>query len=627
VVVAQDTGKLNKIEKLKAEKDGLAVKAELETLAAMGWENVPEGDREVRLKWLGLFFRPVTPGLFMLRLRVPGGILTATQMQTLAAIVERCGEHGSADITTRQNLQLRGIRLEDFPGIFRQLREVGMTCVQSGMDNVRNLTASPMAGLDADELYDTRPLLQELQDALTNGGEGNPEFSNLPRKFNIAIDGSRENSVHAEINDIAYVPAFRDGVFGFNVLVGGFFSGTRVAAAVPLDAWVLPAQVIELSLTILRVYRDNGARASRQKARLMWLLDDWGVPKFREAVAALLTFPLLPAALEDEYRWERRDFIGVFPQKQSGWHCVGLHVPAGRLTAEDMYGLARIAQVYGSGELRLTVEQNVLVPNVPGDRLEILPQEPLLQKFSWNPPPLQRGVVSCTGAKYCGFALIETKARAVAIAAELDRTIAVPKPVRMHWTGCPNSCGQPQVADIGLMGAKARKDGKVVEGVNIYLGGQVGPNAHLGECVAKAVPCDDLIPILQDLLVRCFGGQPKPGVVLTPPALVVMPPTPHQPTVAEPEAPVPARKVIFGRSGKEVLWEGRLSLLELAEKAGLEAPSDCRSGNCGTCKQRLTAGQVTYFQEPNALREEEQAAGFVLTCSSHPATPTVQLDW
>ncbi|MGA1625248.1 MAG: ferredoxin--nitrite reductase, partial [Prochlorothrix sp.] len=199
------TAKLNKFEQSKAEKDGLAVKPDLEHFAQIGWEAMDAIDRDMRLKWLGVFFRPVTPGRFMLRLRTPSGLTDSQKLRTLGEILQSYGEDGSADITTRQNLQLRGIRLEDIPQIFRRLDAVGITSIQSGMDNVRNITASPVAGLEADELLDTRELVQKVQDMITNHGEGNPEFTNLPRKFNIALEGSRDTSVHAEINDIAFV--------------------------------------------------------------------------------------------------------------------------------------------------------------------------------------------------------------------------------------------------------------------------------------------------------------------------------------------------------------------------------------------------------------------------------------
>lgn len=500
----------NKFEKFKLEKDGLAVKDEIEYFAQIGWEAMDKTDLEHRLKWLGIFYRPVTPGKFMMRLRTPHGILNSAQMQVLAEIVDRYGDDGNADITTRQNIQMRGIRLEDVPDILRRLKAAGLTSIQSGMDNVRNITGSPGAGLDAEELIDTRELVQQVQDMITNYGEGNPEFTNLPRKFNIAIEGGRDNSVHAEINDIAFVPAYKDDKLGFNVLVGGFFSAKRCEAAIPLNVWVNPDQeVVALCRAILEVYRDNGPRSNRQKSRLMWLIDEWGIEKFRVSLEEHLGYPLTPAADKDAMDWEKRDHLGVYPQRQAGLNYVGLHIPVGRLFAADMFDLARIAEVYGQGEIRLTVEQNVIIPHVPTENLEALLGEPLLSKFTTSPPPLQRALVSCTGAQFCNFALVETKNRAVALAKELDAILSLPRPVRIHWTGCPNSCGQPQVADIGLMGTKTRKNGQTVEGVDIYMGGKVGRDAHLGTCVQKGIPCEDLSSVLQQILIEQFGAVPK----------------------------------------------------------------------------------------------------------------------
>jgi ferredoxin-nitrite reductase len=520
----------NKFEKFKAEKDGLAVKAEIEKFASLGWEAMDETDRDHRLKWLGVFFRPVTPGKFMMRLRMPNGILSCDQMRVLAEVVQRYGDDGCADITTRQNIQLRGIRIEDLPNIFEKFHAVGLTSVQSGMDNVRNITGDPVAGLDADELFDTRELVQQIQDMITNKGEGNPEFTNLPRKFNIAITGGRDNSVHAEINDLAFVPAFLEEGgsggqgegetepssrrFGFNVLVGGFFSAKRCEAAIPLNAWVSPEEVVSLCRAVLEVFRDCGLRANRQKSRLMWLIDEWGLEKFRAEVEKRWGKSLLSAAVQDEIDWEKRDHIGVYKQKQPGLNYVGLHVPVGRLFAEDMFEIARLAEVYGSGEIRLSVEQNVIIPNIPDTRLAPFLTEPLLNRFKINPEPLTRALVSCTGAQFCNFALIETKNRALAMIKALETEVELTRPVRIHWTGCPNSCGQPQVADIGLMGTKARKNGKPVEGVDIYMGGKVGKEAHLGTCVTKGIPCEDLQPVLREMLIEHFGARLREAVTV-----------------------------------------------------------------------------------------------------------------
>jgi ferredoxin-nitrite reductase len=507
--------KLNKIEKLKAQKHGLSVKDELEKFAQLGWEAIDKTDLEMRLKWLGVFFRPVTPGKFMLRLRLPNGIVSSEQMEVLAAIVQSYGDDGSADITTRQNLQLRGVRLEDLPDIFTKFDQVGLTSIQSGMDNVRNLTGSPVAGIDANELIDTREILQKLQDMITDRGQGNYKFSDLPRKFNIAVEGARDNSIHAEINDLAFLPAFKDGVLGFNVVVGGYLSAQRCAESLPMNVWVTAEgdEVIELSRAILTVYTDNGLevglRENRAKARLMWLIDRWGMEKFRTEVEKEFGKPLATAAPHDEITEDKKDHLGIHGQKQEGFSYVGLHIPMGRLDGLSMFELARLAKVYGQGEIRLTVEQNAIIPHIANDRLEMFLQEPLLNKFKIAPTPLTRSVISCTGAKYCSFALIETKSRALKMAEELDQELNIPSRVRIHWTGCPNSCGQAQAADIGLIGTKVSKDGKTVEGVTIYTGGKVGKGARLGTLLNKGIACEDLKPVLTEILINDFGATFK----------------------------------------------------------------------------------------------------------------------
>ncbi len=516
-------------------------------------------------------------------MRIPSGVLTSAQMRVLADTVHQCGEHGVADITTRQNIQMRGITIESVPDMFARFRAVGLTSVQSGMDNVRNITGSPVAGIDANELYDTRELAQQVQDLLTNQGAGNPDFTNLPRKFNIAIGGCRDNSTHAEINDLAFVPAFREVAvvlsqqsapvaplpaqfqvaamfrqkepawktdapagfwhiwqqnhpsdaapveaktetkFGFNVLVGGFFSSKRCEPAIPLNVWVAPEDVVAFCRALMVVFRDNGLREQRPKSRLMYLIDAWGIEKFRAAVEQEFGSPLLTAAPKDEIEWEKRDHIGIHPQKQAGFNYVGLQIPVGRMYAHQMYTLADLADRYGNGELRLTVEQNVIVPFVPDDKLASFQQEPILADFPISPTPLVRGLVSCTGSQFCPVAIIETKNRSLALIRQLDAQYHVPQTVRLHWSGCPNSCGQPQVGDIGFIGCKARKNGKVVDGVDIYMGGTVGKDAKLGTCVMEKIPCEDLPQVVGQILVEKFGATSKlDGISQDTPSNLVM---------------------------------------------------------------------------------------------------------
>lgn len=239
-----------------------------------------------------------------------------------------------------------------------------------------------------------------------------------------------------------------------------------------------------------------------------------GIEGFRaEVVKRMPEKEMERASSEDlvQREWERRDYLGVHPQKQEGYSFVGLHIPVGRVQANDMDELARLADEYGSGELRLTVEQNIIIPNIENSKLEALLKEPLLKdRFSPEPSLLMKGLVACTGNQFCGQAIIETKARALKVTEEVERQVAVTRPVRMHWTGCPNSCGQVQVADIGFMGCMTRnKNGKAVEGVDVYLGGRIGSDSHLGDLYKKGVPCEDLVPVVVDILVNQFGAVPR----------------------------------------------------------------------------------------------------------------------
>ncbi|MEY2856052.1 MAG: hypothetical protein RLZZ74_361 [Cyanobacteriota bacterium] len=620
---ADPTIKLNKVEKVKAAKDGLDVKNELAYFASIGWEAVDKIDLETRLKWLGIFYRPVTPGKFMLRMRLPNGVINSEQMRVLARAIERYGEEGTADITTRQSIQLRGIHLEDMPEIFTQFKTVGLTSIQSGMDNVRNLTGSPVAGIDPDELIDTREMNQLVQDMITNNGEGNYVFSNLPRKFNIAIEGARDNSIHAELNDLAFIPAYRDGVLGFNILVGGYLSAQRCAESIPLGVWV-PAtneEVVDLARAVLTVYTENGAtaglRASRPKSRLMWLIDTWGSEKFRKSLEQELGKTLADAAPTDEITQDKKDHLGVHAQKQPGYNYIGLHVPIGRFTAEPMFELARLAEVYGNGEIRLTVEQNVIIPHVADENVETFLSEPLLKEFSINPSTLTRSVISCTGARYCNFAVIETKERALQLAQELDRELDIPQRVRLHWTGCPNSCGQPQAGDIGLMGTKVRQDGKAVEGAKIYAGGKVGQGAELGAIVNQGVAVDDLKGTLRSLLIEKFNAKLKDGVVIEEPqAAVATPKTDSSSSVNS-----LGTKVFFANSWKESSCIESEYILDAAEKVAIAIDSSCRAGTCGTCTAKVLKGEVTYDADYDALGGLEP--GEILACCAKPVSSII----
>ncbi len=520
---------LSKVEQAKADLCGLELAPRLDELGRQGWETLDEATLTIRLKWLGIFFRPVTPGRFMVRLRLPNGVISAEQLAVLAEAVDRCGQHGSADITTRQNIQLRGLLLEDMAPLMAELERVGLTSRQSGHDNPRNVTGNPLAGIDPEEIIDTRPLVDAIQAALL--GPSGPR--NLPRKFNVAVGGAPDSFLLH--NDLAFLPAHHNGELGFTVMVGGFFSAQRNELAIPLGLWLPADQLPSFTLAVLRHFERTGNRQQRNKSRLMYLIDQLGLEAYRQAVLDTWTELVVevvaqpksdhagdPAAAiphDGSHLVNRapRDGLGVQAQKQAGLHWVGLHVPMGRLDAETMAELARLARTHGSGELRLTEAQNALIVNVTAAGVEALLAEPLLQRFRPDPSPLQAEAVSCTGNAYCSFALIPTKGTAQMVLEELEQRVELPHAVRMHWTGCPNACGQPYMGQIGLMGAKARKDGQMVEAVKIFLGGSMDAEPKLAELHDKGVPLSDLADVLELLLVERFGARRRhPAAGATP---------------------------------------------------------------------------------------------------------------
>ncbi|KAJ4962935.1 hypothetical protein NE237_022874 [Protea cynaroides] len=513
---------INPQEKMKLQKEPMKLFMEggINELSQIPLDDIEKSklskdDIDGRLKWLGLFHRRKHQyGRFMMRLKLPNGVTTSEQTRYLSSVIRRYGKEGCADVTTRQNWQIRGVELPHVPEIFHGLAQVDLTSLQSGMDNVRNPVGNPLAGIDAHEIVDTQPYTYLLSQFITGNSHGNPAVTNLPRKWNVCVVGSHDLFEHPHINDLAYMPAIKDGCFGFNLLVGGFFSPKRCAEAVPLDAWVAAEDVIPVCKAILEAYRDLGSRGNRQKTRMMWLIDELGIEAFRSEVVKRLPGQELERATEQELvqkQWERRDLLGVHPQKQEGFSFVGLHVPVGRLQANDMDELARLADEYGSSELRLTVEQNIIMPNVENSKLETLLKEPLLrERLLPEPPILMKGLVACTGNQFCGQAIIETKARALKVTEEVQRQVSVSRPVRMHWTGCPNSCAQVQVADIGFMGCKTRdEEGKICEGVDVYVGGKIGSDSHLGDLYKKGVPCKDVAPLVVDILINQFGAVPR----------------------------------------------------------------------------------------------------------------------
>ena len=479
----------NRIEVLKSARDGLDVLPDLYRYAVEGVDAIPADDFE-RLKWYGLFHRKATPGYFMLRMRIPNGVLTSEQITAIGEIANRCGR-GTADITTRQNIQLRWITIEDAPWVLQRLAAAGLNSQQSGMDNVRNVVGCPLAGLDADELIDARTLAERLQQAIVGG----KRFSNLPRKFNLSITGCREDCAHAQTHDLSFAPATRyeagQEIAGFNVLVGGALGGQQPELARPLDVLVEPEGVVPVALAILEVFRDHGPREQRKRTRLKVLLGEWGIERFRAAVEERAGVPLERAA-ESATRKHGGDHIGISSQAQPGRSVVGCLVPVGRVSGDDLIEFGRLAAAYGTAELRLTVQQNVLIPNVPDERLGALLAEPLLETYSPKPSPWVRSVVTCTGNDYCHFSLIDTKAEALKLASALEERYEIDEPVRIQMSGCPHACGQHRASEIGLLGDRKRVDGEVLDAADVFAGGCLGDDARLGERTAEGVLTPDL---------------------------------------------------------------------------------------------------------------------------------------
>ncbi len=487
----------NPIEEYKQTKHGnpLLIREDLSGLINDGWEALSPGDKEL-LKWIGVFFRKPTPGKFMMRIRMPNGFATSTQLAAIADLSKRLG-NGAVDITTRQQIELRGYTLETVPEIFERLRGVDLRTLQTGQDNVRNINGCALAGLTPTELLDASPLVFALDRTIV-GSDGNPEFANLPRKFNMTITGCAENCTHNESQDVALVPAtkFIHGTLysGFHLLVGGKMGSGGFTIASNLDWFVEPDQAHDVVIEIIKLFRDEGARGARTQCRLAFLLEEWGLDRFRQELVQRLEWQPAPAG-KDARSDGHNDHFGVRRQKQPGLYSVGLRVSVGRISHESLAELGRLADVYGNGSIRLTTGQNAILVNIPEERLDALLGEPLLRELTPEPSRFFRGLVACTGTDYCNLAQIDTKARAVQISKALEERLGADgKPITIHWSGCPAGCGNHQAADIGLRGMKVNVENRSVDAVAIYVGGRTGPQARAGTQIMDIVPCDEALP-------------------------------------------------------------------------------------------------------------------------------------
>ncbi|MGH9071536.1 MAG: nitrite/sulfite reductase, partial [Acidimicrobiales bacterium] len=391
----------------------------------------------------------------------------------------------------------------------RRLEHVGITTLQACGDSARNVLCCPVAGIDADEAFDALPVAQAISDFFT----GNREYANLPRKFKISATGCLDDCAQAEINDVGLRPA-RDhhGELGFNVVVGGGLSdGPRLAS--DIDVFVGLDQAVELTRAIAQTWGELGNRENRGQSRMRYLVQELGPERFREELAVRCSFALTLAGTSLTRRY-RGDHVGVHRQRQAGLSYVGLNVTVGRIQGTALMEAARLAETYGDGGIRLATDQNLIVTGVGDAALPDLLAEPLLRVHSPNPGPFERGAVACTGTEYCRFAIVETKQRMASWARELDRSFPPLGGdrgiVRIHLSGCSASCAQPQIADIGLRGDIADKDGRMVEALDIGLGGSLGTDAAFIDWVEGAKPADEVPGSLTRLLVA-YQAQANPG--------------------------------------------------------------------------------------------------------------------
>ncbi|MCH0541531.1 nitrite/sulfite reductase [Streptomyces sp. MUM 203J] len=488
---------LNGNEQFKKDDDGLNVRTRIETVySKAGFDSIDPNDLRGRMRWWGLYTqrRPGIDGgktailepeelddeYFMLRVRIDGGRLTTRQLRVIGEISEEFAR-GTADITDRQNIQYHWIRIEDVPEIWRRLEEVGLSTTEACGDTPRVILGSPVAGIAADEIIDGTPAVDEIHRRIV----GNKDFSNLPRKFKSAISGSPLLDVAHEINDIAFVGVEHpEHGPGFDLWVGGGLS-TNPKIGVRLGAWVPLDEVPDVYTGVISVFRDYGYRRLRNRARLKFLVADWGAEKFRRILEdEYLERKLVdgPAPAQPVQQW--RDHVGVHRQ-QDGRFYVGFAPRVGRVDGATLTKIAEVAEAHGSGRVRTTVEQKMIILDVEEAQVEPLTTALEALDLRVKPSPFRRGTMACTGIEFCKLAIVETKARGASLIDELERRLPdFDQPLTINVNGCPNACARIQVADIGLKGQLVMNDrGEQVEGFQVHLGGALGLEAGFGRKV------------------------------------------------------------------------------------------------------------------------------------------------
>jgi ferredoxin-nitrite reductase len=468
----------------------------------------PRGADNFRWRFHGLFYVAPTQNSFMCRLRIPNGIVTHWQLAGIADAAERFGG-GYAHVTTRANLQIREIAAANGPPLVETLQELGVNPRGTGADNIRNVTGSSTAGIDAQELLDTRPYARAWHHHILN----TRAMFGLPRKFNVAFDGGGVIPVLEDTNDIAFTAVrvapdspVAPGVW-FRLGLGGITGHMDFAR--PTGVLVPPGEAVAVADAIVRVFIDSGDRTDRKKARLKYVLDDWGFDKFLAAVEAKLRRPLTRVASEhvaEPNRQHRQAHIGMHPQVQPGLVWAGVALPVGRMTVAQMRGLAAIAHELGDGDIRLTVWQNLLISGIKTGNAELVEQRLQALGLTAKASSVRAGLIACTGNTGCKFALSNTKDTALAIADWVEPRVALDTPINIHLTGCPNSCAQHYIGDIGLLACRvpmAPDSDDTVEGFHVHVGGGFGPDAGIAREIFRDVKVEDC-PALIERTLRAY---------------------------------------------------------------------------------------------------------------------------
>ena len=498
-------GKLTREEEAKRAKHPLDMWDEIVANAADG--AFPKGTDGFLYKFHGLFHAAPTQDSFMLRLRNPNGILDAHKLRAVAAIAEDFGG-GYAHVTTRANLQVREIAPQHPPTILTRLADAGLTSRGAGADNIRNITGNPTAGIDPVELYDTRPLGLALYHAILN----HRELYGLPRKFNIAFDGGGSVASLEDTNDIGFQAARFNNEIRFRVAVGGITGHGDFAG--DLGVAITPEQCVAVALAIVRVFIDEGDRTDRKKARLKYVLDRMGRGRFLAEVEKRLPAPLERLALdacEPRPALKPGGHVGFHDQKQKQRLYCGVALPAGRMTSAQMRGLADLAERFGSGTLRLTVWQNLIVSDIAAGKEAAVEAALAAIGLTSRVSMARAGIVACTGNAGCKFAAADTKRHAAAIADHLDRALELDSAVNMHLTGCPNSCAQHYIGDIGLLGARIASGDAQIEGYHLFAGGGFGGQRSLGREVLRDIPAEEVPRAVERLLRAYLAGRTSAG--------------------------------------------------------------------------------------------------------------------